>query len=273
MIGGKGLCDGFDGQKLQAPVLYNEEPLILQAILFNLGAKDAGMPQTELETIPATDSHVVSFTAYADEIDSDTWSLILQAPVKNTMRILLPDQADLNFLSSPWGRSYHKPGKRVEPKNSTSIQFHARVLKSDLRMLLRLRASGTSGVYTTPKSEDRQVLPDFQVVWLQQLQVELAVSLSRCDSHCGTVGGQKSDGRNRGIRFVKQDTAAAYAILKPNFPFKVAPTPTGQILSRYKHGLEFKVLNRSEHFPVRYGFAVQRTDLMTLSCSGMNLQF
>ena len=92
-------------------------------------------------------------------------------------------------------------------------------------------------MYTVPKSEDKQILADFQVVWLQQSNVELAVSLSKLDNHYGIVRGQKSDSKGRGIRFAKQDYAAAYAILKPdspmpsmvvpNFLFKVALTPVG----------------------------------------------
>jgi hypothetical protein len=235
VIGSKGICDEFEGQKLQIPVKHNDDPLIIQATLFNLGAKEASTPQTDFEPIPATDSHVVSITAFSDEIHPETWSMILQSPVKIIMKKLLPDQQDFSFLSSPWGRSYQRAGKKVDAKNATSIQFHARVAKTDLRTLLR--ASGTSGIYTTPKSEDRQILADYQVVWMQQTDVELAVSLSRCDNHYGVVRSQKGEGKNRGIRFAKMDYAAAFAVLKPdspapslvvpNFLFKVAPTPLG----------------------------------------------
>lgn len=135
VLGGQEICEKFGGQKIQLPVSFNGEPLIIQASMFNLGAKDACMPPQELEVIPSTESQVVSFTAFADEIDGDTWSSILQSPVKNIMKILIPDQTDFSFLASPWGRSYQKAGKRVDPKNATSIQFHARVQKSDLRLL------------------------------------------------------------------------------------------------------------------------------------------
>ena len=235
VIGSKGACDEFDGQRIQIPVKYVDEPLIVQATLFNLGAKKASVPQTDFESIPVTDSHVVSITAYSDEIHAETWNMILQYPVKNIMKKLLPEQQDFSFLSSPWGRSYQKAGKKVDAKNATSIQFHARVAKSGLRTILR--ASGNSGIYTTPKSEDRQILADYQVVWMQQTDVELAVSLSKCDNHYGVVRSQKGEGKNRGIRFAKMDYAAAFAILKPdspapslvvpNFLFKVAPTPLG----------------------------------------------
>lgn len=240
VIGSQRLCENFDGTRIRIPVSHNGEPLILQATLYNLGAKEATMSQQEVDMIPVSDSQVIAITAFQDEIDSDSWAAILQSPVKNIMKILLPDHGDYSFLSSPWGRSFQKAGKKVEPKIATSIQFHARVLKADLRMFLK--ASGTSGIYTVPKSEDRQILTDFQVVWLQQSTVELAVSLSRCDNHCGIVRGLKSDGKGRGIRFARQDFAAAHALLKPdapspshvvsNFLFKVAPTPLGTTLEQ-----------------------------------------
>ena len=39
VVGSNGLCDKFGGQKLQLPVLHNGDPLIIQALMFNFGAK------------------------------------------------------------------------------------------------------------------------------------------------------------------------------------------------------------------------------------------
>ena len=111
VIGGQGLCDGFEGQKVRIPVSHNGEPLILQAMLFNLGAKEATMSQQDFDMIPVSDSQVIAVTAFQDEVDTDSWAAIVQSPVKNIMRILLPDQSDYSFLSSPWGRSFQKAGK------------------------------------------------------------------------------------------------------------------------------------------------------------------
>ena len=143
--------------------------------------------------------------------------------MKNIMKALLPENTELSFLTSPWGRSFQNSGKRSEPKLATSIQFHLRILKADLKTLLR--ASGNGGVYTVPKSEDRQVVTDYQVVWLQQSKVELAVSLSKCDNHFGIVRAQKGDGKGRGIRFAKRDYLAAYTQLKPDAPTPSLVTP------------------------------------------------
>lgn len=135
-------------------------------------------------------------TAFADEINIDIWPAILHAPVKNIMKLLLPEDPDFFFLATPWGRSYQCNGERCEAKQATSVQFHARLQKADLTTIFR--ASGAAGVYTTPKSEDKQIVADFQVVWLQQTKVELMVSMSRVENRMGVAPGQKKEGKGRG---------------------------------------------------------------------------
>ena len=245
VVGGEGISQEFEGQRIQLPVSHNNEPLIIQATLFNVGAKKITMSTDDSDDIPSSDTQVVSVTAFADEIGTDVWSAILQSPVKHIMKVLLPDDPDFSFLATPWDRSFQCDGRKCEPKQATSVQFHARLHKADLRTALR--ASGIAGVYTTPKSEDRQIVTDYQVVWLQQTKVELMVSLSRVENHFGVVRGQKSDGKGRGIRFHRQDFAAGFALLKPDTPlpsivqtrhmFKVAP-PVGTTADQVRTWIE-----------------------------------
>ena len=80
-------------------------------------------------------------------------------------------------------------------------------------------------------------MSEFMIVWLNQTQVDFAVSLSKVDNHCGIIRSAKGDSRNKGIRFDKDDFLKAFAILKPDeklpqmvlakFHFKIAPTPLG----------------------------------------------
>ena len=246
VVGGDGISAEYDGLRVQLPVSYKNDPLIIQATLFNVGAKKITMSTDDNEDIPGSETQVVSITAYADEIGTDAWSAILQSPVKHIMKTLLPDDPDFSFLATPWGRSFQCNCKRCEPKQATSVQFHARLHKADLRTIMR--ASGVAGVYTTPKSEDRQIVTDYQVIWLQQTKVEMMVSISRVENHLGLVRGQKSDGKGRGIRFHRQDFAAAFALLKPDLPlpslvqnnhmFKVAPTPVGTTADQVRTWIE-----------------------------------
>lgn len=98
------------------------------------------------------------------------------------------------------------------------------------------------GVYCTRKTEDRKIMSDYMIVWLNQTPVEFAVSLSKVDSHCGVIRASKGEIKNKGIRFEKGDYLQAFAILKPdeklpqivlaNHLFKIAPTPLGSTLEQ-----------------------------------------
>ena len=147
-------------------------------------------------------------------------------------RLLGEEVADVVFVSPPWGRSYQRHAKKVSPQDATTIQFHCRVQKSDVRSILPV-----SGNCTCPKTEDKQVSPDYMIVWAKMSDVDLAVSLSQCDNHVGLARSFKSDHIAKGIRLTKHDFAAAFAKLRPdddppnvaphNFFFRVEPTPVG----------------------------------------------
>ena len=74
-----------------------------------------------------------------------------------------------------------------------------------------LRASGNGGIYTCPKTEDKQISTDYMVVWAKLNEVDLAVCLSLCENHVGLVRSLKADNTSKGIRFARQDFAAAFA--------------------------------------------------------------
>lgn len=218
----------------------NNEPLIVQGCLHQLGAKHVKVPDDDDNVIPQTDSQVVSFTAMKDEIQPEIWDALTQSPVKNMLRLLGDDVTDVVFVSPPWGRSFQKQNKKVPPAQASTVQFHCRVQKSDLRGILR--ASGNGGIYTCPKTEDKQVSPDYMIVWTKSGTVDLAVSLSQCDNHCGLVRSFKGDTIAKGIRFTRHDFPAAFAKLRPNddLPnivshnhfFRVEPTPVGTTMDQ-----------------------------------------
>lgn len=66
-----GACDHHETNKcckIQLPVCLNNEPLIVQGCLHQLGAKHVKIPSDEDNVIPLTESQVISFTAVKDEI-------------------------------------------------------------------------------------------------------------------------------------------------------------------------------------------------------------
>ena len=222
-------------QPIQMPVLLNKEPLVVSGCLHHLGAKRASVNVDEQCDIPVADTQVLALTAYKDEFSEETWNLLLKSPVKHMVQALSKEVGEITMLSPPWGRSFHRAAKKCDPLVATSVQIHIRIAKTEMKRTIK--ASGRSGIYCTPKTEDRKIVKDFMIVWLNQTQVEFAVSLSKVDNHCGVIRGSKGESFSRGIRFEKADYLQAFAILRPddklpqivtaNFHFKIAPTPLG----------------------------------------------
>ena len=245
--------DSKECQKVQIPVMYGDDPLIIQVCLHNLGAKQVILQCDEHDMIPEKESQVVCLTAYKEEFCDEDWKRLIQSPVKVMLRMLLGDQSDVSFLTPPWGRSFHENGKRCEPDRATTVQFHGRIAKENLRTFLR--ASGTAGIYKTPKGEDHKISGDYRIVWLQQSPVELTISVSKCNNHLGVVRSAKGSLHNRGIRFERGDFPSAFALLRPddplpnpvsaNFHFKVQPIPVGTTMEQVQawitaHGWDAK---------------------------------
>jgi len=189
-------------EKIKVPVLLNDEPLVVSGCLHHLGSKKAVISVDE-QQFPVNETQVISVTAFKDEIHEETWKQLVRHPVKCILHILASEAGAIELLAPPWGRSYQKFGKKCDAEMSTSVQIHIRVAKSELRRILK--ASGLGGVYCTPKTEDRKVMSDYMIVWLNQTPVEFAVSLSKVDSHCGVIRTSKGEIKNKGIRFEKGD--------------------------------------------------------------------
>ena len=229
-----------DCQKIRVPVLLHGEPLVVSGCLHHLGAQKATISIDDQFQFPVNETQVVSVTAFADEMTSDTWNSLRKSPVKCMLQVLSQEAGDVTLLSPPWGRSFQRNGKKCDAELATSIQIHIRIEKGDLRRILK--ASGNAGLYCTPKTEDRKIMSDYMVIWLHQSAVEFAVSLSKVDSHCGIVRNSRGDLMNKGIRFEKADYVHAFAILKPdekvpqivlaNHHFKIAPIPLGSTMDQ-----------------------------------------
>ena len=214
---------------------FRSPTMAVQACLHNLGAKHVSLQCDDHDEIPCHETHVVCFTAYKEEIAVEDWLRLVRSPVKVILQRLFGENSDINFSTPPCGRSFLDGGKRVDPEFATTVQFHGRIAKTDLRATLK--ASGTSGIYTVPKGEDRKISGGYRIVWLQQSPVELTISLSKCNNHMGLVRSARGSLHNRGIRFENDDFPGAFSLLRPadplpnlvssNFHFKVQPVPVG----------------------------------------------
>eukprot|EP00435_Cladocopium_sp_Y103_P038186 s342_g10.t1 len=223
------------GRRIQIPAFCgNHEPLVLAGCLHDLGKKK--VKTTKVDTnISTTESSVVSFTVCRDELPQEKWSDITRSPVKATLELCCPD---LVLLAPPWGRVFQRDKVKVSAEEATSLQFHARISKSDLTRILQ--ASGSKAVYTAAKREDRHISDDFQVVWMPNTSlVDLQVISSTYPQHQGIVRSMKSGPNkvSRGLRFRREEFREAFAEMRPNddvpsdipstFMFKLSPVPLG----------------------------------------------
>ena len=136
------------------------------------------------------------------------------SPVKTTIDLALGNQPEVSFIGPPWGRSFQKDKKKCSPNEATSLQFHSRINQDALTKILRI--SGMHGIYTTQKTEHKQISNAYQIVWVQLSSVDLIVTASTFPNHCGIVRNSKYDGKlSKGIRFLKGDFEEAFKQLKP----------------------------------------------------------
>ena len=166
------------------------EPLVLAGCLHNLGHKKVSTSRVD-SNILTPDSAVVSFTVCKDELNPEKWEEVIKAPVKATLSIC---GAEINLLAPPWGRVFQRLKTKVPAEEATSLQFHVRISKDDLIKVLQL--SGTKGIYTTAKSEDRKVSDDYQIAWLPQMSlVDLQVTAASYSYHRGIIRSMKGGTR------------------------------------------------------------------------------
>ena len=83
---------------------------------------------------------MIALTAFRDEIHETDWEVLLKSPVKTMMRLLLDESETVELLAPPWGRSFQRAGKKVQPNMATSVQCHVRICKDELRRFMK--ASG-----------------------------------------------------------------------------------------------------------------------------------
>ena len=115
----------------------------------------------------------------------------------------------MTSFTAPWGRSHRPQAESGMGKLCATLQFHARVCKSQLSDLLR--KSGYNKVYVTPKSWIGELLPGYSVVWVQASREEITALAMTVQGQCGLV---RSKARV-GVRVPEQSFQAVFEQLRP----------------------------------------------------------
>lgn len=238
VVVGSCLCENKHSCKpLAIPMCSSpDNPLLVRGTLHQLGGKEIKVDHSKNTEVPVSDTTVLCITAFRDEVGEAGWHELASSPIKFCLAQLQIGDRQLQLASPPWGRNFLKDKAKVEAQRATSFQFHCRIPSSDVTKALK--ASGFAGLYTTVKSEQKQVSQDYNVVWLTQSTVDLQKMMATYPEHRGIVRSSKAHASGRGLRFLQTDFADAWKKLRPNeaepvliarFMFKVSPTPIGAI--------------------------------------------
>ena len=226
--------------KIQIPVKSsNSQTAIVAACLHNVGQKKICVFKDEnIEKIDVKKGAILAITIFRDELQVDEWEFVSQHPVKFALQSIgFGDESF--FLGAPWGRSWISQGKKCQPIAAASVQFHVRVDESKVE--LYMKASGSNGVYITPKTSNNVVDPNFAIIWVDMTPIELTQLLVKYPQHLGIVRVTKEKSStvktSRGVRCKRDDFAAFFQQLRPGdtLPdttpiqclYKIQPIPVG----------------------------------------------
>ena len=255
-----GKCPNPDPQTrngLQIPAYYKDEPIILKVCCHQLSQKKVKTQEPCTKNVTIAGSEVIAITAWRDELGEALWQKLTDSPVRVCLGVLFADVEVPELVCPPWGRVYHDNQGRSTKGNAATFQFHCRVSQADIPRILR--ASGRKGVYSTPKTEQKQISPEYQIIWLQADSIQMAVAAGAQPKHLGIVRNNRNPQRMvKGLRFHRQDFETAFAELKPDeeipnrtpctFLFKVSPIPPG---AKTKDVQEWINANKWQARPIR----------------------
>ena len=226
--------------KIQIPVKSsNSQTAIVAACLHNVGQKKICVFKDDnIEKIDVKKGAILAITIFRDELQVDEWEFVSQHPVKFALQSIgFGDESF--FLGAPWGRSWISQGKKCQPIAAASVQFHVRVDESKVEPYMK--ASGSNGVYITPKTSNNVVDPNFAIIWVDMTPIELTQLLVKYPQHLGIVRVTKEKSStiktSRGVRCKRDDFAAFFQQLRPGdtLPdttpiqclYKIQPIPLG----------------------------------------------
>ncbi len=234
-----------------ARCVINQEPLLLEATLVQLGSKKiektVSKPHAEFETVQVS---TLKLVVYRDEVPI-SWEQFGQGPVKYIlhhlpMLKLCTEQhcqcaawhnqegvAVQSAVVDVWRRQFLKKGYKQDSQ-STATMFSVCIRVPACLKDRVIESSGTAGIYAEPRSLDaKEVDNSFEVVWIPKADRKTVVhlkqtnpaatSIVRSDDRWGLrVSGSQAQALHSSVR-----PDAVYLPQGPRLKFTVAPVPYG----------------------------------------------
>ena len=208
----------------------NQEPMLLSGVLVQLGHQIVYQFRAkDVPSVPVVEVACARVTVYKDQLEA-TWENFTAKPMKHILAALpclqtcrIPDCTCGAWHPQPgqppdalldvFRRQYFtEAGRPVKMDRADYFAVMIRYVKGLENTVLAL--SGRHGLFLEPKTEDAQKPhPDFQVIWLPQMDFASVQHQSQCEIHC--IGLARA-GRRFGLRIPVAHFPAAFASIKPD---------------------------------------------------------
>lgn len=222
--------------RVPAICLANSEPVLLDAVLFQLGALPVAR-KTQLESceIVTMSSSVVKILAFKDELDID-WATFVRHPMRHVFQripLLLACDDDMCQghceswhateeckLANPLMELWSKQWLSLTYQQTSSAQaelFSVHVRVPAVLTTQLLTYSGVTGLYLEPKHVDgRQPSDAYQVFWLHRHSYQEALHVKQTTPH---ILGVARLGTKYGVRCRASCAQQVHGCLRPDGSF------------------------------------------------------
>ena len=243
-----------------ARCLVNQEPLLLEATLVQLGAvgveKAKVSSPVEIDTVQVA---TIKITLFRDEC-TESWEQVSSAPLKYIIKMIPllrmcrnencncpcwrnPDKINTSdVIIDVWRRQFLRAGYKPEPVSS-AVMFSVCLRIPQCILVRILSCSGEGGVYIEPRSMDsREVSREFEVIWVPKAD-KAAVSHIRQTNPAST--GLARLGDRFGVRVKTSQAAELHKLLRPDAVYLSTGVRQHYIVGPIPFGTDRKALFRA----------------------------
>lgn len=245
---------------IPARCLVNQEPLLLEATLVQLGSevvtKTTAVAPVELDTVQVA---TVKITVFRDE-SLEAWDEVSGAPLKyiiksipllrfcrgdgctcpcwhNTEKINVSDA-----IIDVWRRQFLRAGYKPEPVSS-AVMFSVCVRIPQCLLARVLCCSGEGGVYVEPRSMDsREVSSEYEVIWMPRADKATVTHLRQVNP---AAAGLARVGDRFGVRTASTHAAELHKVLRPDAVYLSTGVRQQYMVGPIPYGTDRKALSRT----------------------------
>eukprot|EP00435_Cladocopium_sp_Y103_P065488 s275_g27.t1 len=187
---------------------------IIRVWMLHMGQKPIVRAPATNGDVQLNDMTTLVISVVKDQLDPATWKLIMDAPAKSIIQMLMPDKKPME-IHQIWSRRWSAKGKLVDAKFADSFSMLISVQKTSTADWLILSGVGAQPVYVSPKvSKDAQQAEDqYRVIWLGKQKSDALTHVGTVADHKGIVFKWPS---SFGIRVDCKRFPSAWKELKAN---------------------------------------------------------